>query len=276
MFLSGGILEIQVMSYNIRYGSAHDGKRRWKNRRPLLVELLRMQKPDMIGVQEALRFQLDEIRNDISNLGEIGAGRDNGKTLGEYAAILYRTDRFDVAESGTFWFSSTPDTAGSKSWGNRIPRVCSWALLLDKNTKSGIYLYNMHLDHRSQYSREKSIELLIDKITGRTFKWPVILTGDFNVIERNPVIRILKGLKPVDNFGFVPFVDAYRKIHPKAFGGTYNFFCGFRFGPRIDYVFTSPDILVTDANILRNSFDGIYPSDHFPVFVKLLASTGKK
>jgi endonuclease/exonuclease/phosphatase family metal-dependent hydrolase len=258
-------MEINVISYNIRYGSANDGKRCWKNRRPFLIELLKIHNPDLIGVQEALRFQLDEIRSDLPNYGEVGAGRDDGKTSGEYAALLYRTDRFGVSESGTFWFSDTPDAAGSKSWGNRIPRVCSWALLVDKITKKGIYHYNVHLDHWSQYSREKSIELLIDKICRRTYKYPVIITGDFNVVERNPVIRSLKGLIRVEKPGFVPFNDAYRKIHPRGFCGTYNFFGGFRFGPRIDYIFTSPDLLVRGVEIIRTSFGGMYPSDHFPV-----------
>lgn len=266
---TGGILEISVMSYNIRYGSANGGKRSWKNRRAILVELMRMQKADLIGVQEALKFQLDEIRKELPIYGEIGAGRDDGKTSGEYAAILYKTERFDVVESGTFWFSDTPDAAGSKSWGNRIPRICSWAFLVDKGTNKCVYIYNLHLDHLSQNSRKKSVELLIDKICCREFKCPVIITGDFNVNERNPVIRILKGLIPVEKSGFVPFVDVFRKIHPKTFGGTYNFFIGLRFGPRIDYIFATPDLRVIDVQIVRTSFDGMYPSDHFPIDANL-------
>ena len=258
-------MEINVISYNIRYGNANDGKRCWKNRRSLLIELLRTHDSDLIGVQEALRFQLDEIRSELPDYGEIGAGRDDGKALGEYSALLYKTDRFKIDESGTFWFSDTPDEAGSKSWGNRIPRVCSWALLVDKNTKNGIYHYNVHLDNWSQYSREKSIELLINNICKRTYEYPVIITGDFNVFERNPVIRSLKGLIPVKSPGFVPFIDAYREIHPRALGGTYNFFRGFRFGPRLDYIFVSQDLLVRDVEIIRTSFGGMYPSDHFPI-----------
>jgi endonuclease/exonuclease/phosphatase family metal-dependent hydrolase len=221
-------------------------------------------------MQEALRFQLDEIRSELPDYSEIGAGRDDGKTSGEYSALLYKTDRFETCESGTFWFSDTPDVAGSKSWGNRIPRVCSWALLIDKDTKKGIYHYNVHLDNWSQYSRKKSIELLISKIYNRTHAYPVIITGDFNVSERNPVIRCLKGVGPATIPGFVPFIDAYREIHPRALGGTYNFFIGFRFGPRLDYIFVSPDLLVRDAEIIRISFSGMYPSDHFPVKAYLM------
>jgi endonuclease/exonuclease/phosphatase family metal-dependent hydrolase len=260
------------MSYNIRFGSAKDGKNSWTHRRPLLCRLLRMQYPDIIGTQEGLRFQLDEIRSNLSHYGEIGAGREDGGGSGEYCAILYRTDRFIDVQSGTFWFSSTPEIPGSKSWGNRLPRICTWALLVDKTSRKGIYVYNMHLDNLSQESRRKSIELLKAKIESRDRRYPVVILGDFNVTEGNPVIGFLKGAVRGRENGRMAFVDAYRKIHPRAFGGTFNFFRGIRFGPRIDYIFSSPEASVEDAQIVCTGFNGCFPSDHFPLMVRLAYS----
>ena len=38
----------------------------------------------------------------------VGVGRDDGGEGGEFSAILFRTERFHVADAGTFWFSDTP------------------------------------------------------------------------------------------------------------------------------------------------------------------------
>ena len=104
-----------VMSFNIRYGTASDGDNHWTKRRDQLFALLRAENPDLIGLQEALRFQVDEILAAVPGYAAVGVGRDDGKAAGETSAILFRTSRFHVAESGTFWFSDTPDTPGTKT-----------------------------------------------------------------------------------------------------------------------------------------------------------------
>ncbi len=119
--------------------------------------------PQIIATQEALRFQLDEIKADLPHYGEVGASRDNGKQSGEYAAILYDSTRFNVIESGTFWFSEMPQKAGSKSWGNKSPRICTWALFKEIGSTHQFYIYNVHLDNWSGKSREKSAALLKQK-----------------------------------------------------------------------------------------------------------------
>jgi len=100
-------LDVQIMSFNTRYGSARDGANSWWNRREPVFRTIREAAPDVVGLQEALRFQIDEIRRALPGYGEVGVGRDGG-TAGEYSAILYRTERLDIDESGTFWLSDTP------------------------------------------------------------------------------------------------------------------------------------------------------------------------
>lgn len=238
----------------------------------MLKAILDHHSPDVIGTQEALRFQLDEIRADMKKYGEIGVGRENGKNSGEYAAILYDTTQFSVKESGTFWFSDTPDKPGSATWGNRLPRICTWALLLHKKVNRGFYIYNMHLDHWSQNSRQRSISLLVHRIINRRYPCPVIITGDFNAGERNPIIKYLSGKH---NFAFenthcpLKFIDTFRHVNPRGVGGTYNLFRGFRYGPKIDFIFSDTGAEVISSNIIRTHFDGRYPSDHFPITASL-------
>ena len=78
--------ELHVMSFNIRYGTADDGPDRWENRRQQVCEVIERNQCDVIGLQEALRFQIDAIREALGCrcVREIGVGREDGKTKGEY------------------------------------------------------------------------------------------------------------------------------------------------------------------------------------------------
>ncbi len=263
---------IRVMTFNIRYGTANDGEDRWERRRDMVFDVIRRHKPDVVGVQEALRFQLDEIAKALPVYAEIGTGRDDGRQAGEYSAILYRTNRVRLLEHGTFWFSDTPETPGSRHWGNRLPRICTWGRFEDNRTRRTFHHYNVHLDHQSQPSRERSAELLADHIRRRAHPDPVIVTGDFNAGEDNPAIRYLQGKLPRASAPGPEappsprLRDTFRVLHPDAKDtGTFNGFRGTRTGEKIDYVFVSPGVAVLDAQIVHDQHDGRYPSDHFPV-----------
>jgi endonuclease/exonuclease/phosphatase family metal-dependent hydrolase len=270
-------LELWVMSFNIRYGSANDGDNHWKNRREMVFDVIRDHPSDVIGLQEALRFQMDEIREAHPVYGEIGVAREDGNSDGEYSSILYRTDRFGVGESGTFWFSDTPEIAGSNTWGNACVRICSWARLIETKTGKAFYIYNLHLDHVSQPSREKSAVLLAERIKNRRYKEPFVVTGDFNAGENNPVITYLKGENAVEGPDgskvqiSVPMIDTFRVLHPEVKDvRTGHAFRGTRKGNKIDYVFVPPGTKVLKAEILYDNVDGRYPSDHYPVIASFL------
>jgi hypothetical protein len=49
-------LNLNVMSFNIRRGTAKDGKNRWIFRRNRVCALLNHYRPDVLGLQEALDF----------------------------------------------------------------------------------------------------------------------------------------------------------------------------------------------------------------------------
>jgi endonuclease/exonuclease/phosphatase family metal-dependent hydrolase len=281
---------IAVMSFNIRYGTADDGENRWTHRRDMLFALLRTENPDLIGVQEALRFQVDEILAAVPGYAAVGVGRDDGKAAGELSAILFRTARFHAASSGTFWFSDTPEIPGSKSWGNRITRIASWARFVERDG-SAFSHYNLHLDHESQPSREKSTALLLQRITARPVpSEPVIVTGDFNAGESNPALYVLVGpaaapasaaAVPAAGAPVVPpFIDTFRAVHrdEKEVGTFTGFAFGRTSGEKIDYVLVQPGTEVLAAAIVRASEGGRYPSDHFPVTarIRLTAASGDR
>lgn len=254
---------LDVMSFNIRYGTANDGENSWPARRSLVVDVIRDQSADVIGLQEALAFQIDEILAAAPSYAVAGVGRDDGARKGEYAAILFRKDRLHVAASGTFWFSDTPETVASKTWGNRITRICTWARLVDRDGRA-FWIYNVHLDHESQPSRVRSVALLRERIDARAFPGePVIVTGDFNVGEANPALGALSAGGA--------FLDSFRVAHPdeRTAGTSTGFRYGQTGGDKIDYIFVQPGVAVLSASIVRTSRDNRYPSDHFPVVARI-------
>jgi endonuclease/exonuclease/phosphatase family metal-dependent hydrolase len=254
---------ISVMTFNIRYATDRDAENRWTARRQMLIDLLRKQNPDLIGVQEALDQQLSDIVRLLPGYTVAGVGRDDGRAAGEYSAILFKSSRFRVAQSGTFWLSETPEAVASRTWGNRIPRICSWARLIDRGGQA-LWMYNVHLDHESQPSREQSVRLLLQRIRSRSGRdEPVIVTGDFNVGEGNPALEPLVGRSAGDP----PFIDAFRALHPddKEVGTYTAFEFGRTKGDKIDYVLVEPGTEILRAEILRFSRNRRYPSDHFPV-----------
>jgi endonuclease/exonuclease/phosphatase family metal-dependent hydrolase len=258
---------LTVMSFNIRYGTANDGENRWENRKAALFALLKTENADVIGLQEALYPQIQEILAAVPGYAVTGVGRDDGRTKGEWSGILFRTSRLSLSDAGTFWFSDTPEVVASKTWGNTITRICSWARFVDRDGRA-FWHYNVHLDHQSQPSRERSGELLASRIASREARGePAIVTGDFNVGESNPALVPLVG--SVASPG--RFVDSFRVLYPaETVAGTFTGFDPTRItGDKIDYVLVPRGTEVMAAAIVRTATNGRVPSDHFPVTARI-------
>lgn len=259
---------LTVMSFNIRYGTASDGDNHWTRRRQLVFDVLRKHDPDIVGLQEALDFQLDELLEALPHYAYVGVGRDDGERAGEFAAILYRRERYRVDDSGTFWLSDTPEVAGSKSWGNQITRICTWARLVPLDGGPPFYVFNAHLDHQSQPSRERGVELIARRIAARKHDDPAIVTGDFNCGEDNVALQPLFEDKSTGGLGLI---DTFRAVHPDAKDvGTFNSFRGERGGAKIDYIFAPRNVQVLDGRIVHDRPGNRDPSDHFPVLARLV------
>lgn len=252
---------ISVMSFNIRFGTANDGPDRWEVRAPRTHEVIRRHKTDVIGLQEALDFQITEILAKLPGYESIGVGRDDGKKAGEFSSILYDSNKLRVLDFSTFWLSDTPSVVASKTWGNNITRICTVARFEQMGTKRKFYVFNTHLDHQSQPSREKSVALILQRIKEREFKDPVIVTGDFNAPEENAAVTAMKS---------GGFVNTWRVINPTApQPGTFNGFNELYEPNKIDYVFADSGWKVLKAEVVMDKFRGKWPSDHMPVTAEL-------
>ena len=256
---------LAVMTFNIRYGTAKDGENEWSARRDMLFEVIREPTRISIGLQEALEFQIDEILAAVRGYAVVGVGRDDGGEKGEYSAILFRTERFHVAEAGTFWFSDTP-TVPARSRGATRSRGSGRGPASSTVTAAGsITSTCTSITSRSRRAKRAPSCCGGGSMPERCAD-PVIVTGDFNVGETNPALSSLTGGGRRRRSS-----TRIRVLHAddKDAGTFSNFKFGLHGADKIDYVLVQPGTEVMAAEIVRISRNNRYPSDHFPVTARV-------
>jgi endonuclease/exonuclease/phosphatase family metal-dependent hydrolase len=260
---------LRVMTFNLRFAHS-EPPNLWPDRRPVVREVLERWASDIVGTQEGEFHQLVDIGRDLPDYPWIGLGREGG-SHGELMAVLYRRDRLVPLEFDHFWLSDTPDVIGSRTWGNRVPRMVTWVRFRDRTTGAQFYLLNTHFDHQSQEARERSAALVLERIRGLDGSLPLVVTGDFNApAGDNPVYGMLVEEGPL--------VDAWRALgKPEPPLGTYHAFEGLETEGergRIDWILTRGGVVALGSEVITHSRDGQYPSDHFPVLARLRVEPG--
>jgi len=248
-----------AMSFNVRYGSADDGPDAWPLRREDLLARIREQQPTLLGVQEALDFQVEWFERELPSHVRVGQGRDGG-ARGEHCALFLARAQLEVLESGDFWLSERPDEVGSVGWDAALTRMCTWARVRERATGRELTVWNAHFDHRGELARERSGALLATRI--RATAGEHIVLGDFNCGEASPALRSLADAR---------LRDTFRDVHPDAGEvGTFHAFRGGRAGEKIDFVLASPGLRTMSAAILTALGPrGRWPSDHHAVVAML-------
>jgi len=247
---------MRAMTFNVRTALARDGSDAWPARRDHAASLLRFHAPDVVGIQEAVPDQLDDLRSRLA-YEWVGSPRSEGD---EHTPVGYDPERFALLETDTFWLSPSPETE-SVGWDGALPRIATWARLRERAGEEEWLAVSTHFDHEGGVARKHSAELLARRIPPLADGASVVVLGDLNCTPASPPYRTL-----VDGSG--PFRDA-RERSPFHHGpdGTVHGFTGTA-GERIDYV------LVRGADArhhatLTDHLDGRYPSDHFPVVADL-------
>ncbi len=254
--------KITIGTFNIRYDNPRDTGNLWVDRAPIVSNLIRFHEFDVLGIQEGLKNQLDDIATALPEYARYGKGRDNGKDAGEHSAIFYKKDRFTLLKSGDFWLSETPDKPG-KGWdATCCNRICSWVYLEDKVTKKRFYTFNVHFDHQGVVARRESSKLILAKIQEIAGQAPVLLTGDLNGGRDSEWYQTLatSGL----------LTDVFTKVKfPYANNSSMNGFRTPRGRTVIDHIFMTKQFMPSRWGILTDSYFGKFPSDHFPVLANI-------
>lgn len=255
----GSATSLSVMTFNMRYDNPEDGQNNWRFRRERIAGVIKAQEVDVLGTQELLSNQFDDLSGLLTGYQGVGVGRLDGAESGEYCAVFFRKDRFTLLDSGTFWLSETPEVVGSLGWDGACERIATWVVLRDRDGRE-LFFIDTHLDHVGQVARDEGVSLLMKRIETLSEGRPVILTGDFNSepgssvvahVQKDGVLRDAKAIAAqrsgtdwsFSDFGQIP--EAER--------------------PLLDYIFVSGDIEAVRYEVLPDIFDGGYVSDHAPV-----------
>lgn len=259
---------LYVSTYNIRYQNQGDYKKGngWKQRCPVVCAQINFQHPDILGTQEVLAEQLDDMKALLTDYDYIGVGRDDGKRKGEHTVIFYDRKTIRLLQQGHFWLSETPDKPGL-GWDAACTRICTWGKFRSRKAGKTFYFFNLHLDHVGVVARRESARLVVRRIREIAKGKPVILTGDFNVDQNDTIYSIFT------TSGLLNDSYEHSKQH-FAENGTFNGFNPDRkTDSRIDHIFVSPSFHVMRYGILTNCYwtdqGRRLPSDHYPVFVRL-------
>lgn len=253
-------------TFNIRYDNPDDQENNWKFRKDRVATFIQQEKLDIVGMQEVLHNQLEDLKTRLPEYAEVGIGREDGKQQGEYAPIFYRKDRFKLLDSNTFWLSQYPDSVGFIGWDGACTRIATWAKLEEKSTGKIFLAVNTHMDHVGVEARRKGALLIIERIQEIVGKRPAVLTGDFNVNDKSEAYQTLT------TNDFV-LKDAYKTADVKE-GVSYTFH-DFEKVPmnereKIDFIFVTPQIKVTRSWIPKENPDGKgVLSDHNPQLATL-------
>lgn len=256
---------VNVMSFNIRYDNPEDSLDNWQYRKDRAANAIRFYDVDIVGTQEVLHNQLEDLKQRLPGYAVIGVGREDGKEKGEYSALWYKTDRFDLLDSGYFWLSETPEVAGSKGWDGACERIASWAKLQDKKSGKKYFALNTHLDHVGVAARREGISLILDRVKELSDGLPVIVTGDFNSDPQSDVIKHITDAADPEHL-----TDS-REVAAIVYGPSWSFH---DFGkipydrrPLIDYVFVNDGLKVLRYGVLAETENNAFLSDHAPVLV---------
>jgi enterochelin esterase-like enzyme/endonuclease/exonuclease/phosphatase family metal-dependent hydrolase len=252
---------IRVMSYNIRCGSCESESdvNHWSRRKFLVADVIRRSRADVIGLQEAELFQARSLAALLGDFAWVGVGRDDGAEKGEMNTVFVRRSAFSINSYKTLWLSETPEQV-SIGWDAALNRTVTVVSLKSKTTGQDLNFLNTHFDHVGARARKESAVLISRVITGLGDKSPKILAGDLNAVPNFPGYESLTH----------QMRDAATVTLTQATGGDMTF-NGFGFdlqrGNKIDYLFVSPGQEVKSHKVITDLYDGLYPSDHFPVLI---------
>jgi endonuclease/exonuclease/phosphatase family metal-dependent hydrolase len=237
---------LRIMTLNLRRDVPADGPLAWSLRRARVTALIREAAPDVLGTQEGLPHQLVDLDAALPLHRRIGEPREAGD---EACAIYWNDSRFKLVAGGDLWLSDAPHTPGSRSWGNRHPRLVTWARLLDRARLEEITIANTHLDHESIEARIQAARFIAAHLPG------AVLVGDFNETPDGPVHRALGAA-------------GWRDAGAGCADATYHGFGAARAPGRIDWIM-APDGFDVRSHRVEVREGPAWPSDHHPVVVEL-------
>ena len=257
-------------SFNIRYYNDIDGEYSWEKRLPAVINFFFDEHPDIIGLQEIRRRQVDDLQS-IAGYDSFIMFRDSGKSSPENDqdegnGIMWDKDRFTLADKGFFWLAPDPDTKptwqnGSYPWGTTIRRIAVYVKLLDKEDNNmPVFFYATHFDHQKKDARAAEAEVLLSRIKSHLFTEDLstlvnrlYVVGDLNSTDNETAYKTLSSS-----------LKSAREASPNTSQvGTFNDFSNG--GSAIDHIFYAGPVKPLSFRVISKNYGIKYISDHYPI-----------
>ncbi len=255
---------LEVMSFNIRLDVPSDSTNNWSARKDNVCEMLASYQPDLLGMQEVLHSQLEDLKQGLPQYTVIGVARDDGMQSGEYCPIFFNTERFELLDQGNFSLSEQPDVFGIKGWDASYNRIATWVILRDKTTNGKLAYFNTHLDNDGQIARREGISLILKKMQELAPGLPIILTGDFNCTPQEEPSQCLEEAS----------MKSAIKVAETTDGPSWSFHDFGRLAledrPMLDYIYVTKHVQVRQYRNIEDRPETGYYSDHNPVMAELI------
>ena len=260
--------KVRVLCYNIYY---KDVDRRAAN----IQDLILKNDPDVLLLQEVSVEWIPYIKSfmEANSYSYYGYGRHGGELLADdlgsgdqFVPILWKTEKYDLVESGHFWLSSTPEEVKSAAWVDgtisKYPRCVNWVVLKDKETGGELFVMNIHTDPESDMVRTNSCALAVEKMKELSGNRPVVVGGDWNMGLTDTGYRILTESG---------YLDVRIQAEDTVYGGSFNAWGdssddNFAYG---DHIFMSENVTAEKYEVVNDYYDGEHISDHNPLLAIL-------
>ena len=260
---------IVIMSANIRrrekllsFSKMDVGSHRWYKRAKYYLKNIEAVLPDVLGVQEAQKGQYEFLKEHLKGYGSVVCYRDKKGNRSESCPIFYNEERFTLLDSGTFWLSDTPEVMSTYEESSEH-RIATFVKLKDNVTGITIAFYNTHPDWGSVEARIKQLSVIAAKAKESDADKIVVL-GDLNSERTLPGGN--EGLAPIESF----LKDSKTFEGMTDYGATFN---GYGIDPDapmgLDYIFLPKETTVLEVGKVDTVYDGVYPSDHYPIWAKV-------
>ena len=254
--------EIKVMSFNIRTDSSSDGTNGWGYRKSACVEMIKDQRPTIIGFQEAQftlqwSYMKEQLKDDYVGFGvSRTTGKESGS--GECMGIMYDKNVVEKLDGGTFWLSPTPDTP-SKGWDSAYTRSSTWGLFKHKPTGKTFFYINTHLDNEGVTARIEGMKLIAKRFEPYKDECPIFLTGDMNADMTHEAMQAIKD--------FMWNTRIYAPTDLTDFKGTYNGWSTKASNKVIDHIYCRKGAKVVEYHTITEKYGSAkFVSDHYPIY----------
>ncbi|CAH0482212.1 unnamed protein product [Peronospora belbahrii] len=249
--LSISTLSLKMMTFNLRFDGIEDGFNSWIYRKDHVADIIDRYHPVIMTTQEGLKKQLDELESLLKYpYKRFGVEHDEN---GEFEQIFYDAEVLELLDNGDFWLSKTPDTPRTQGWDAACVRIVTWG------------------NHR-----EESSKLLWKRMQQIAGDAPLFLMGDFNQFRHTSTYNYFTSREDGPRL-HEAWPEAVKQIGDVSY--TYHGWAGVkndeeknavRAANHIDWILFRPQMTVLTTEVITESRNGRYPSDHYPILAEVL------